>query len=122
MAGYEGWKNFATWRLYNILHYGEYRLMIGGWLDQWAEQGYSKSDAAESLYGEITALVQSDYEATLANSSWLVQDLMLKDPAEMDIDWDAIVDRFMEDYAVKKSSRSDNRKTRTAKKPIQRRR
>lgn len=47
MTGYGGFKNYGTWRLYVTLRDTmEYRLMIEDWLVQWAEQGYSKSDAA----------------------------------------------------------------------------
>ena len=128
MAGYEGLKNYETWRLYVTLRDTmEYRLMIKDWLVQWAEQGYSRSDAADSLHGKITEWVHSDYEDACDNSSWLVQVLMLTDPDQMDIDYDAIVDRFMEDYGgISKKNRSkvsNGRKPRTAsaKKPVKKR-
>lgn len=99
MDRYEGWSSYETLRLYTILSdEWEYSDMIVDYLNQWAEQGYSKSDARKALYDQIYFLVEGEYLEALDNISTLVKDLIMKDLSKMDIDYDAITDRFMEDY------------------------
>ncbi len=133
MPGINGIDRDATWKAYATLHKEwEYSSAIEDWMHSYAEQGYSKSEASDSLFGEISMWLQSDYEESRATSSPFIKDLMLsKSPFEMGIDWTHVIDMLMEDYdeivesykpKSSKNARSKPKAKAPAKKTAQRRR
>ena len=103
-----GWANWGTWKTVEVFernrHYNR-DIVIA--IDDCEEEGLPKSEAVQRVAREIGNIVRNEFFDVQQEASELVLELLFT-PEDLEIDYEAIAEHFMDGYRPRQSS--DNRR------------
>ena len=92
MSGFEGYRNYPTWRL--ALFIDEDYDRIESWVMDMAERGVPLQKARQELAKELESYLYDVYDETYESSNPLVSAVLLQNPDSLHIDYDEVTEHF----------------------------
>lgn len=123
MSGFEGYRNYPTWRL--ALFIDEDYDRIESWVMDMAERGVPLQKARQELAKELESYLCDVYDETYESSDPLASAVLLQNPNSLHIDYAEVAEHFpVEDVyeaagaplrrGVSSSSKAKNPRTRSS--------